>query len=375
MEPSVRSETTGAQSSYRITGEWTVDYAESCLRESEKIQPQSNHSTIVQCGGMTRIDITGAWLLNRKIAALTKAGAEVSLQGFKAEHFNFIEQVGVFMQKNSQMIAAKPQPPVKFLERTDALLRQYTKRMYDALMFIGWCIAVTGNAIIHPSHFRFGAFIKQCEAAAVRAAPIVALISFLIAIVTSYQGAAQLKRFGAEIFSVNLVTISVLREMGVLLTAIMLAGRSGSAFAAEIGAMKLNEEIDALKTTGLEPMEVLVLPRILALLVMMPLLTFLADIMGFLGSGMLTVYTTNTSWLLYYSRLSEVIRMGDFWVGMSKAPVFGLLIGMVGCYHGMAVENSAESVGRETTNAVVASIFLVMMADAIFSIVFTIVGI
>ena len=201
--------------------------------------------------------------------------------------------------------------------------------------------------------------------------PIVGLISFLIAVVTAYQGAAQLKRFGAEIFSINLVTISVLREMGVLLTAIMLAGRSGSAFAAEIGTMKLNEEIDALKTTGLDPMEVLVLPRILALMVMTPLLAFFADMMGLLGSGALTVATTDTSWLLYRSRLITAIRMPDFWIGLSKAPVFGLLIGITGCFHGMSVANSAESVGKETTNAVVHAIFLVMCADAIFSIVFT----
>ncbi len=347
-----------------------MDFAEACLKESGIIKGKG--PVVLESGDLSRIDITGAWMLNRKIAELSESGAEVSLQGFKEEHLTLLERVGSFSPKEMKPKAPDPHPIQHLLLRLDKTMRHYLRRVYKALMFSGWCIATLVDAILHPSHFRFAAFVKQCEAAAVRAVPIVAMMAFLIAVVTAYQGSAQLKRFGAEIFSINLVTISVLREMGVLLTAIMLAGRSGSAFAAEIGAMKLNEEIDALTTTGVEPMEALVLPRVLALVVMMPLLTFLADIMGFVGSGVLNIYTTHMNWLLYQSRLTEAIRMGDFWVGMSKAPVFGLLIGMVGCYHGMAVANSAESVGRETTNAVVASIALVMLADAIFSIVFTI---
>ena len=368
MEPSVRSQTNGNQLAYNLAGDWTADYAETCLEISQSIQPRPNYPTIVQCAGLGRIDITGAWLLNRRIDALQKMGVRISLQGFRPEHLSFIERVGSFRPKDSEMVQVSP----AWDERLHIMLKERVKSTFNALAFLGESLTVFGRMLLHPSHFRFGLFVKQCEAAAVRAAPIVALISFLIAIVTAYQGAAQLKRFGAEMFSINLVTISVFREMGVLLTAIMLAGRSGSAFAAEIGTMKLNEEIDALKTTGFDPMEVLVLPRILALVIMTPLLAFLADIMGLVGAGTLNIATTHTSLLLYKSQVSEAIRIGDFWVGMSKAPVFGLLIGLVGCYHGMRVANSAESVGRETTRAVVASIFLVMAADALFSIVFTI---
>jgi phospholipid/cholesterol/gamma-HCH transport system permease protein len=368
MQPSVQTQTAGNQFSYRLVGEWTVNYAEACLSAIESIKPRTNFPTLVQCGGMTRIDITGAWLISRKIESLQETGARISLQGFRPEHLNFIERVGSFRPSPESMAMPVPAPLAqRFVRRVRGLI----KSALNGLSFIGLCLVVIGQAARHPERFRFKAFVKQCEAVAVQAAPIVALISFLIAIVTAYQGGAQLKRFGAEIFSINLVTISGLREMGVLLTAIMLAGRSGSAFAAEIGTMKLNEEIDALKTTGLDPMQILVLPRILALTLMTPLLTFLADIMGFLGAGVLTIATTDMSWLLYKSRLSEAIRMQDFWLGMIKAPVFGLLIAVVGCYHGMKVANSAESVGKETTNAVVTSIFLVMFADAIFSIVFT----
>jgi len=370
MQPTIESETSGAQPVYRIGGEWTVDHAEACLGATDAIQVAAGQSAVIHCGGLHHIDITGAWMLDRKIDALRQAGATITLEGFRPEHFRFIEHVDALFHHTGQVLEREELPrPKPYLPLT--LLRDYAEMFIDSLTFTGWCLVVFGRTLINPSRFRFRAFIKQCEAAAVRATPIIGLISFLIAIVTAYQGAAQLKRFGAEIFSINLVTISVLREMGVLLTAIMLAGRSGSAFAAEIGTMKLNEEIDALKTTGLDPMEVLVLPRILALVVMTPLLTFFADMMGLLGSGALTVATTDSNWMLYLSQLSTAVRMPDFWIGLSKAPVFGLLIGITGCFHGMAVTNSAESVGKETTNAVVHAIFLVMAADAIFSIVFT----
>ncbi len=369
MEPSIHHEAAAGRSVYLIAGEWTVDHAGACLKATEAIQA-TGRPAVIHCGGLERIDITGAWILDRKIDALRLSGADIILENFRPEHFRFIEHVDALFHHTDQALERYEEPPQKRYRPGD-LLRRSLQTLGEGLIFLGKCWAVTGHTILHPARLRWRAVIKQCEAAAVRAAPIVGMISFLIAIVTAYQGAAQLKRFGAEIFSINLVTISVLREMGVLLTAIMLAGRSGSAFAAEIGTMKLNEEIDALKTTGLEPMEVLVLPRILALVLMTPLLTFFADMMGLLGSGVLTVATTDTNWLLYESRLTTAIRMNDFWIGISKAPVFGLLIGITGCFHGMAVANSAESVGRETTNAVVHSIFLVMCADAIFSIVFT----
>lgn len=367
MEPSIRSEHKKGRQVFLIEGEWTIDHADACLAATEAIT--AGGPAVIHCSGLTHIDITGAWLLDRRIDTLRQSGINITLEGFKPEHFRFIEHVDALFHHTEQ--ALEREEPSKKPYRPGDLLRYYAKYTADALSFLGLTWVVIGRTLARPERFRWRAFIKQCEAAAVRAAPIVGLISFLIAIVTAYQGAAQLKRFGAEIFSINLVTISVLREMGVLLTAIMLAGRSGSAFAAEIGTMKLNEEIDALKTTGLDPMEVLVLPRILALVAMMPLLTFLADIMGMVGAGVLNVLTTGNNWLLYYSRLSTAIRMNDFWIGMSKAPVFGLLIGVTGCFHGMAVANSAESVGKETTGAVVHAIFLVMMADAIFSIVFT----
>ena len=368
MKPTIRLEKSGQRNLYKIAGEWTADYAGLCLAAVSSITLLPNTTAGITCGGVERIDITGAWILNRRIEELKLTRCSLELEHFEPEHKSFLNQVGALQQRQPKT------PPNEESKHFLDWVQSCRQHLYATLAFLGWCWVLILQAFRHPTSFRFRAFIKQCEMAAVRAAPIVGVISFLIAIVLAYQGSGQLKRFGAEIFSVNLVTISVLREMGSLLTAIMVAGRSGSAFAAEIGAMKLNEEVDALSTIGLQPMEILVLPRIIALTLMMPLLTFLADISGLLGCGLLTVLTTKTSWLLFTSRLLDAISMTDFWIGIGKAPVFGFAIAVVGCYHGMLVTTSAESVGRETTNAVVNSIFLVMIIDALFSIIFTNLG-
>jgi phospholipid/cholesterol/gamma-HCH transport system permease protein len=201
------------------------------------------------------------------------------------------------------------------------------------------------------------------------------MISFLVGVVLAFQGADQLARFGAQIFTINMVGISVLREMGILLTAIVVAGRSGSAFTAEIGAMQVNEEVEALRVIGLDPMEVLVVPRVLALVIALPLLTFFADMMGLLGGGVMSVLLVDVSFGQYWRLLNNAISLNTFVVGMVKAPVFALLIALVGCFEGLRVTGSAESVGRLTTRAVVEGIFMVIIFDALFSILFSYLGI
>jgi phospholipid/cholesterol/gamma-HCH transport system permease protein len=190
-----------------------------------------------------------------------------------------------------------------------------------------------------------------------------------------YQGATQLRNFGASIYTIDLVTISILREMGVLLTAIMVAGRTGSAFAAQLGTMQLNQEIDALRTMGVSPFNALILPRLVAIVVALPILTFVANIVGLFGMYTYGAYAMNITQAQFISRLGEVITPEHFWTGMIKAPVFALIIGMIGCMQGLQVRNSAEDVGRHTTAAVVQSIFLVIIADALFSILFTNMGV
>jgi len=225
-----------------------------------------------------------------------------------------------------------------------------------------------------PRALRVSSLARHIYETGITAIPIVSLIAFLISVIVAYLGAQQLSKFGADIFVVDLVTISVLREMGVLLTAIIVAGRSGSAFAAEIGVMQLNEETDALRAMGINPIEVLVVPRVLALIIVLPLLTVIADAMGLAGGGLLTLVKLHIPLSQYTYRLREALGPTTFWAGLIKAPVFAMLIAMVGTYRGMQVRESARELGRLTTVAVVQSIFFVIFADALFAVLFVQIG-
>jgi phospholipid/cholesterol/gamma-HCH transport system permease protein len=239
-----------------------------------------------------------------------------------------------------------------------------------AVGFFGRIVAVLGEVLSRPKALRAPSLVRHIYETGITAIPIVSLIAFLISVIVAYLGAQQLSRFGANIFVVDLVTISVLREMGVLLTAIIVAGRSGSAFAAEIGVMQLNQETDALRALGLNPIEVLVVPRILALVISLPLLTIIADAMGLAGGALLSLVHLHIPLPQFMNRLRESLAPTTFWSGLIKAPVFAVLIGMVGAYRGMQVRESARELGRLTTMAVVQSIFLVIFADALFAVLF-----
>jgi len=243
------------------------------------------------------------------------------------------------------------------------------------LSFVGQIVIAFGRVLVRPRRLRLTSLTHHLELVGVDALPIVGLISFLIGIVLAYQGAEQLRAFGAEIFTIDLLAVSVLREIGILLTAIVVAGRSGSAFTAQLGTMQVNEEIDALQTLGLDPVEVLVLPRLLALMIALPLLAFFADLMALLGGGLMAVFVLDIPPVQFLNQLERAATPAMFWAGMSKAPLFAFLIGMVGCYEGMTVRGSAESVGRQTTRAVVVGIFLVIVFDALFSILFAYFGV
>jgi len=238
------------------------------------------------------------------------------------------------------------------------------------LGFFGRIVTVLGETFSRPRALRISSLTRHIYETGITAIPIVSLIAFLISVIVAYLGAQQLSRFGADIFVVDLVTISVLREMGVLLTAIIVAGRSGSAFAAEIGVMQLNEETDALRAMGMNPIELLVVPRILALIIALPLLTVIADAMGLAGGGLLSLLNLHIPLPQFTNRLRESLAPTTFWSGLIKAPVFAILIAMVGCYRGMQVRESARELGRLTTVAVVQSIFLVILADAFFAVLF-----
>ena len=231
-----------------------------------------------------------------------------------------------------------------------------------------------GNLARNPSRFPYRALVAQMEQVGVSALPIIGLMSFLIGVVIAQQGAVQLEQFGAEALTINLVGRITLRELGVLMTAIMVAGRSGSAFAAQLGTMKLTEEVDAMRTIGISPTEVLIIPRLLACTFMMVLLGFYASVVAIIGGAVIGQVALGIPFVTFLVRIQEVVPLHDVWVGMIKAPVFGLIIAMAGCYHGMRVEGNSEEVGKRTTMAVVSAIFAVIVLDAFFAVFFTEIG-
>ncbi len=248
--------------------------------------------------------------------------------------------------------------------------------IYELIVFLGKASATTMRVLMHPRRLRMGEIAHHIEHVGIHAIPIISLIAFLISVVLAYQSTEQLRPLGAQQFTVNLITISVLREMGVLLTSIMVAGRSGSAFTAEIGVMKIREEVDALKAIGIDPFELLVVPRLIALIIALPILTFIANLMGLFGGAVLANLLIGIGYEQYFDRVHSIAENGHaLLVGMVKAPVFAFFIGLVSCMHGMKVSGSAESVGTETTAALVQSIFIVLVLDALFSVFFQQVGI
>lgn len=355
-------------------GDWTIDEAKSLDEGLHSVKPGRIRRAEFHLAGVDRLDTAGAWLIDRTRAALAGAGAEVRLVGLREEHQGLMDRV-----LEIGALDKLPPPPRRGLVD---LLAQLGEAVVDGLTrsrnmvgFFGQIIVTLGRVLVHPARIRFVSFVSHVEQTGLNALPIVGLLSFLVGVVLAYQGVDQLRKFGADVFMVNLVGVATLREMGILLTAILIAGRSGSAFTAQIGTMQVNEEVDAMRTLGLDPIEVLVLPRMLALIIAMPLVTFFANIMALVGGGLIGVALIDLTVPQFIRQLQLAVDLWDFWVGIIKAPVFAFLIAMVGCFEGLRVEGSAESVGRLTTQSVVESIFLVIVFDAVFSILFSFLGI
>ena len=245
----------------------------------------------------------------------------------------------------------------------------------NTLRILGLFLHRLARSFIRPRAFRFTALVAHCEAVGLKAVPIVALLSFLIGVVLAFQGASQLQQFGAEVFVVELIAISILRELGILLTAIIVAGRTASAYTSAIGSMKMREEIDAMKTLGIDPADALIVPRVLALVIMLPILGLIANVSGLLGGALMAWVELGISPELFRLRLIEGTDVSHVIVGMVKAPVFALVIGVIGCRDGLRVEGTAESLGRMTSTSVVSAVFAVIVIDAVFSIFFAQLGI
>ena len=313
-----------------------------------------------------RFDIGPAWLLERLLAQAASRGTAPVLLGQAPAHFAYLAE----LQAEQDDEEIRTEPARSWLVRFGHALHERFHSWYEALSYGGALLATAQVAWGSLRRLRLASVVRHAYETGYQAVPVVAVIAFLISVISAYIGAQQLRPYGAEIFTVDLVALGVLRELGVLLTAIMVAGRTGSAFAAEIGVMKLNDEIDALESMGINPYEVLVLPRVLGLVIALPLLTIVADFMGLLGGGLLARYLIDLPWPQFFQRLDEAIAPTTFWAGMVKAPVFGILIAMTGTLRGLQVRESSRELGRLTTVAVVQSIFLVIFADALFAIFF-----
>ncbi|NKB49336.1 MAG: MlaE family lipid ABC transporter permease subunit [Alphaproteobacteria bacterium] len=357
-----------------LAGQWTVAAATGIDRALKSLPSATQNRVAIDMAQVSALDTAGAWLVWRTIAALNDQGVETELVAAQPAHTSLIDTV-------ARNAVPCPDPPrrrnafIAMVERVGAATFAALYEARDLLNFLGLVVIVLARSIVRPHRIRLTPLIFHIEQSGLNAIPIVGLISFLIGVVLAFQGAEQLAKFGVEIFTVNIVASGVLREMGVLLTAIMLAGRSGSAFTAQIGTMKVNEEIDAMRTIGLDPMEVLVLPRMWALVICLPLLAFFANVMGLLGGAIMATTALDITFFQFARQLASATTLWTFWIGIIKAPIFGFIIGLVGCYEGLRVSGSAESVGRLTTRAVVESIFLVIILDALFSILFAELGI
>jgi len=332
------------------------------LRDAEKPVDRLDLS------GIERIDTVGAWLVHRYAE---EHGARI--EGLSAEARHLLDQVAAADQR-VPVRRAHVGSVERVLGQIGAATVVALKTLYGLLGFMGATTIALWTVVTHPSRFRFNATVQRFEVVGVTALGIIGLMSFLIGVVVAQQGAVQLRQFGAEVFTINLVGRITLRELGVLMTAIMVAGRSGSAFAAQLGTMKLTEEIDAMRTIGVSPMEALVLPRVLAAVMMMPLLGFYSSVIAIIGGGLLCWTQLDIPPATFIQRIREVVPITDLYVGLVKAPVFGAIIAIAGCFQGMQVEADAEQVGSRTTAAVVQAIFLVIVLDAFFAVFFTWIG-
>ena len=360
-----------------VGGAWTI--AESARLDRElhalTLGGGARGAIEIDASKISRLDSSGAWLLLRTRRALEAAGRKVS-------SFNLPELYQPLLESLDQDHKAEPHKsriPHGFRGRLYKIGRATAHAGIQAVSILGYLGRVTVEtleAIAKPKHnLRVAAIFHQVEETGINALPIVGLLSFLIGVVLAFQGADQLKRFGAEIFTINLLGVGVLREIGGLITAIIVAGRSGSAFTAQIGTMRVNEEIDAMQTMGLNTVDTLVLPRIIGLVIALPLLTFYADIMGMIGGAFMCYFQLGITIPVFMRQLSEAITVNTLMVGLIKAPVFAFVIALVGCYEGFQVERNAASVGQLTTRSVVEGIFLVIVMDAAFSVMFEVLGI
>jgi phospholipid/cholesterol/gamma-HCH transport system permease protein len=374
-EPSLQGTVDGERLRLAAAGPWTVDQAHriELLVDAARRGHAGARGVTIDVAGVERLDTYGAWLLERLSRGAASDGRAAEIVGVPGHYRGLLDEL-----RGTNAAKAPPNPGRSTLRHAFELIGRSMVDVADALASIlrmfGTMTVAFARVMTGFGRLRMTSAVHHLDRVGWRAVPIVLLITFLIGCIIAQQGIFHFRRFGADIFVVDMIGILVLREIGVLLVCIMVAGRSGSAYTAELGAMKMREEIDALRTMGFDPVEVLVLPRIVALIVAVPILTFLGAMAALYGGGLVCWLYGDISPDVFISRLREAITFDHFLVGMIKAPFMALIIGVVACVEGLAVKGSADSLGLQTTTSVVKSIFLVIVLDGLFAIFFAAVG-
>ena len=358
------------------SGIWTAEYARTLesLVDAVASARTAPRSVVIDVAKIERIDTYGAWLIERTLRAWSSRGVEARLNGLPDRHRGLFEKV----QAGTHKMSALPPRPNSVVAALESVGRTMAAAGDDALLLLrmaGALVLAFLRVLLRPHTFRFVSLVKHLERVAWNAVPIILLITLLIGAIIAQQGIFHFRTFGADLYVVDMVGVLILRELGVVIVCIMVAGRSGSAYTAELGSMKMREEIDALRTMGFDPVEVLILPRILALIIAVPLLAFIGSMAALYGGGLVAWLYGGISPTIFLSRLRDAISLQTFEVGMIKAPFMALIIGLISCVEGLRVEGSAESLGSKTTESVVKSIFLVIVVDGAFAVFFASIGI
>jgi phospholipid/cholesterol/gamma-HCH transport system permease protein len=364
----------GAAARVALGGRWTLVHARALEAALGRVDTRGASLVRIDMGEVAAIDSGGAWLLHRQILRWQEAGGEIELVRASDAQASLLERVAIEGEERAPLARPGEGAFKELAIRTGDATMRIAREAEALVAFVGAVAATWGRAWRRPGRIRLVSTVYHIERIGIDALPIVGLLAFLIGVVLAFQGADQLRQYGAEVFTINLLGVSILREIGVLITAIMVAGRTGSAFTAEIGTMKVNQEVDAMRTIGLDPMETLVLPRLIALAVALPLLVFYANVMALSGGATMVILGLDLSLEQFFDQLLSAVQLSTLAIGLIKAPVFAVLIGMVACYEGLKVSGSAESVGLHTTRSVVKAIFLVIVFDAAFSILFSRMG-
>ena len=358
-----------------LSGPWTAQGIGPIEAQLDSLRLPTGTQTVADGAGIAALDTAGAWVLQKLLTRLRAEGGVVTVQGLRPAFATLLGVVGEQVADQTAPPSPLSKPPSKSppgrLEHVGRWTAGTLEQGVALLSFVGESALALGGSVVHPARIRWRPILFNIRSAGFDALPIVGLLSFLLGVVVAYQGADQLRQYGANIFVADLIGLSMLREFAPLITAIIVAGRSGSAYAAQIGTMAVTEEIDAMRTLGIAPIELLVLPKVIALVIALPLLTLFADVLGVFGGMLMARAQLGVSFPEFIDRFVKAVSTTAYLVGIGKAPVFALIISMVGCFQGFRTRGGADSVGRQTTRSVVQSIFLVIVADALFSVAFS----